>query len=438
MNEIEGYKIADVIYKTFSITFLVVGLITNLISAIIYSKKKMRKSSYSVYLLALAIVDLFVILNGNSRLVLMSFLEDTNYNSRNTSDEANIFKGYDIRETSIVVCRLHMFFTYYSLELSSCILCLLSIDRFFGIVLALKAFRFNRSSIAHKVICITVFLLAFINLHFLIGMGYHHPANSSELDNKTSLFNSTIIQRVKCEANPNNAYYFGVWRVYFFFDSIVYSIIPFLIMITCNVFIIAKIVKSRVRSKQVIRAKTKILTSSHSTSQIVKNTNSMLATEKRISIILVGISFSFLILTTPVFIIEQLNDLYPHDYNWDIILACSYMLMYLNHVINFFFYCLTGPKFRNEVKKLFPRFLFKNNNVNPIKTSKSRYNTVFLGSTTKIGINKETTSYIKPVLRSLKVVRKRTERVEVMFSSAIVVSKKKSLISTDANLQTIV
>jgi hypothetical protein len=268
-------------------------------------------------------------------------------------------------------------------------------------------------------------------------MGYHHPA-ASELDNKTRLFNSSSMQRVKCEANPNNAYYFGVWRVYFFFDSIVYSIIPFLIMITCNVFIIAKIVRSRVRSKQVIRAKTKMLTSSHSTSQIVKNTNSMLATEKRISIILVGISFSFLILTTPVFIIEQLNDLYPHDYNWDVILACSYMLMYLNHVINFFFYCLTGPKFRNEVIKLFPRFLFKNNNVNPVKTSKSRYNTVFLGSTTKIGINKETTSYIKPVLRSLKVVRKRTERVEVMFSSAIVVSKKKSLISADVNLQTII
>ena len=56
--------------------------------------------------------------------------------------------------------------------------------------------------------------------------------------------------------------------------------------------------------------------------------------------------------------------------------------MHLNHVINFFFYCLIGPKFRSEVKKLLPKFFFKNNNINPIKVSKSRNNTVYFPSTT--------------------------------------------------------
>ena len=108
----------------------------------------------------------------------------------------------------------------------------------------------------------------------------------------------------------------------------------------------------------------------------------MLASERRISFILIGISVSFFIFTLPVFIMENINDSYFDNPNMEIALACSYMLMYLNHVINFFFYCSLGPNFRKEVKKILPKFLFKNNRISPLKIS--RCNTAHLASSAKI------------------------------------------------------
>ena len=55
--------------------------------------------------------------------------------------------------------------------------------------------------------------------------------------------------------------------------------------------------------------------------------------------------------------------------------------MHLNHVINFFFYCLIGPKFRNEVKQLFPKFCLKEVGIRQKIVSKSR-NIITYPSTT--------------------------------------------------------
>lgn len=88
-------------------------------------------------------------------------------------------------------------------------------------------------------------------------------------------------------------------------------------------------------------------------SVLVKNSNnSMLAAEKRISIILALISLSFLVLTAPVFILENLDERVFQKPGASLILSIAYALMYSNHVINFFFYCSIGPNFRKEVKRL--------------------------------------------------------------------------------------
>lgn len=81
----------------------------------------------------------------------------------------------------------------------------------------------------------------------------------------------------------------------------------------------------------------------------------MLAAEKRISIILMLISLSFLLLTAPVFVLETFDlSFYSHP-RGELVLCIAYALMYSNHVINFFLYCSLGPNFRNEVKRLFGR-----------------------------------------------------------------------------------
>lgn len=151
--------------------------------------------------------------------------------------------------------------------------------------------------------------LFIVDSHFLIAHG--------DFDSK----NETLTKNFKCTANVNNFFYSLFWKGFIYIDGILYCIIPFIIMITCNFMIISKIVRSRIRSKQVVVKR----------NTIVKNTSSgMLNNEKRISFILLGISFSFLVLTIPVFIIENIGDI--DIKNWNIITAFSYMLMYLNHV----------------------------------------------------------------------------------------------------------
>jgi hypothetical protein len=368
------FKIAAYIYKTFTVVFLLVGTVTNLISAIVYSKKRMRKTSYAIYLFALAIVDLLVTLNGNVRLFLMSYEFDFLKTRASELHRATamdtwhrqIFKGIDIRHVSLFACRSHRFSTYFLLEFSSIILSMLSIDRFFGCALVLKSSRFCKPSIASKAVVCSLAICFLFNFHFFIFMGYEEyvevrdddPLDALNDTNSTNInnFTSQLVKVLICEPNPHNYWYARFWEVYFYLDSAFYCIVPFLIMLFCNLSIITKIIKSRVNSKQVIVAKNK----KNNSSILLKNKgNAMLAGERRISIILILISVSFLVLTAPVFIMENLDvSLYlAYRPQYEIGLSLAYMCMYANHVINFFFYCYIGPNFRNEARKLFPSVL---------------------------------------------------------------------------------
>jgi len=96
----------------------------------------------------------------------------------------------------------------------------------------------------------------------------------------------------------------------------------------------------------------------------------------------------------PVFVIENMQTYrivsFDEDF-WAVTKALTYMLMYLNHVINFFSYCLLGPKFRNEVKKLRPfKWIFKEkekDSIYPLKISKRA--TYFQASTVSDGTLKK-------------------------------------------------
>ena len=117
----------------------------------------MRKTSYSFYLFALAIADLSVTLTGNLRLALIHYRGNSSDLLSDVQHSRLIL--YDIREHSLIACRLHRFLTYYFLQLSSVILCLLNLDRFCGCVLILKAAKFCKPSIARRVLLFYIYLI---------------------------------------------------------------------------------------------------------------------------------------------------------------------------------------------------------------------------------------------------------------------------------------
>lgn len=363
-------KIERLIYQIFTITFITIGTVTNILSAIVYSRKKMRTTSYSTYLFSLALTDLCVTLTGNIRLALMHY----DLSAFIDSVYLNNYNGIDLREHSLIWCRLHTFLTYYFTQLSSMVLCFLNLDRIFGVVFTLQALnsRLVKVRCARILILASTVFLLFINSHFLVFLGNFENTNSTNRigTKNNSLNHSNLFFKTKQCHHSKKSYYKHFWSFYFYIDSTLYCILPFMIMVTSNCLIIGKIVKSRIRANPVIVEKVK----NTSKIKIMENKSStMLGNEKRLSFTLISISVSFLICTMPVFFIENLESYRIVDFSsdfWLTLKALAYMLMYLNHVINFFFYCLLGPKFRNEVKKLIPFFKEKKSPVHPVKFSR--------------------------------------------------------------------
>ena len=99
------------------------GVIGNVINIIIFSKKQMRRSSTYYFLIYLSAFDLLVLL-----ICAM-----------------DVFLRYgfqiEIREHSLLFCRLHTFLTYFLIHASSLILMIISVDR--ALIVSNKAIYFS-------------------------------------------------------------------------------------------------------------------------------------------------------------------------------------------------------------------------------------------------------------------------------------------------------
>lgn len=153
----------QLVYQIFTVGFILIGTVTNIISAIVYSSRRLRKTSYSTYLFVLAVADLCTTIAGNSRLTLMYF--DLSWLV--PGEYLNKYKGFDVREVSLVSCRLHIFLTYYFTQLASIILCFVNLDRVFGVVASKSITR----KTARMMVLGAMAILFVVNIHFLLFMG---------------------------------------------------------------------------------------------------------------------------------------------------------------------------------------------------------------------------------------------------------------------------
>lgn len=194
-----------------------------------------------------------------------------------------------------------------------------------------------------------------------------------------------------CKAAKQHEYL--VERVWPYLDACIYSFIPFIIIIVLNSFIIKNINKARKKrnimsshfstqdqevmvnlsTNQASRGKQKkveklylkpitptseILTLGRSTSHTVKRERH--ESNFRLSCMLICISLSFLFMTMPVNVRLIFQNLYNSYYQLNnknttkksLTHSITEILMYLNHSTNFFLYCATGKKFREELKRM--------------------------------------------------------------------------------------
>ena len=149
----------------------------------------------------------------------------------------------------------------------------------------------------------------------------------------------TNLSPLRCGPHQDNRF---MTESYHYLNFISYSVVPFAVVLALNICIIVKIGKS---SRLLL-----LVNVSKALDAVLDRQQN----HRRVTYMLLSISFTWLLLTLPHTVYnltmtennKRINE-QPHQFLAKIV---CFLLMYSNHSINFFLYCLTGKRFRRELK----------------------------------------------------------------------------------------
>ncbi|XP_041374201.1 FMRFamide receptor-like [Gigantopelta aegis] len=317
------YKAAMVLWRVFSPGLIVTGTLGNVMSIAVLTRKSMRQSTVSLYLVVLAVVDILVLYTG----LLRQWLR--------------VLQGTDLRNLHPLLCKVHVWMVYFSLDFSSWLLVAVTLERFVSVWFPHSVKRMCTRTTAGVIIAgIATFLLA-VNSHFLYGLGdvVYRSGNSTSIQHCASLWSGY-------ETFANT-----IWP---WIDLCLFCLLPFLFLITGNVAIIVKVCISNRKRRR------------HDANIGLSNTQNIKVRSSKTSsmtVMLLTTNAVFLVCTSPISIF-LIGEVYWFDYatlqprgeamyllTW----ATVNVFMYTNNSINFLLYCISGSRFREALRGLFSR-----------------------------------------------------------------------------------
>jgi len=140
-----------------------------------------------------------------------------------------------------------------------------------------------------------------------------------------------------CDA-VSEAWEYYSYFIFSYIDLAKYVMLPFLAIAIGNILIIRRIIYAKRMARQQLN---------------VSNANSSQISS--ITFMLVGISVIFLVLNLPVAVVlileETAIEFNDYQYAWlSFVSSIAHLMMYTNNAVNFYLYCLTGSRFRNEAR----------------------------------------------------------------------------------------
>ena len=290
-----GYKRIRRLYLTAYPILLVMGTVGNVLALAVMMRKKNRKHAISWYIAILSLSDTLFLYSTIPWSIVYHY-------------------SYEMLDISVYArCTLDYFTYYFSFEYSAWVLVLMSFERFISIVYPIKAKAMATPRRAKQICLISALILSTINL-------YH-------LANRTVEYWDGVQY---CEVHPEHVYVMNnVWPIV---DAVIYSYLPSLLMFTLNGIIIYHMWSSK---KQAVLSQPGTIAKSFS----------------RVTKMLLSVSFFFISTTLPVetmFIVLSRSE--SHN---ELLYACLEVLMVLNHSANFYLYCLSTKKFRQDLKAMF-------------------------------------------------------------------------------------
>ena len=210
-------------------------------------------------------------------------------------------------------CKVGYFLMYFAFNYSSALLVIISFEKFLALYFPFKTKTLYTVPIAKRVSLATAIVyLVFASQFILMGQiyvdefGEHCDYGYVSTNYKNNLFSIVL--------------------------PILYSYAPFALMISCNFAILYKFTKAK-----------------RSSSSGMESTNQALSkSATRGTAMLLTISFAFIILTGPIVVANAiwLDSTIPY-----LIFRICIAFEYVNHGINGILYCISGTRFRNELKK---------------------------------------------------------------------------------------
>jgi hypothetical protein len=283
----------------------ILGLLGNLLSSIIFAFTKHNQTSCGIYFLLLAIFDTLALIGGIHHCLTI---------------------GYHIPVPNAIYCRARNFFLYMSMDMASWMVVAISVDRYFKMKFPIKARMYTTRKLSIIISCVIIIIFIIKNFHLLTVFIGDFTADA--VDN--------------CNPNPDYPnYVFFFKNIWPWIDLVTYALLPFIIVVFCNIFIIRDQYKRRLKLRK-------------------RNLDRSL-----ISLLLVS-SISFFICNLPITLLAVIypyisvsydtKDLYDDvAFAFDILRLPSYGSL----AFNFYLYYYTSNSFRQQTIILYRRICCK-------------------------------------------------------------------------------
>lgn len=209
-----------IVYKYICLAIFVIGVIGNLLSVLVFSRPSLRHRSCAVYFLALAITDIASLCASFIDTVLPSYNNVT------------------LTAKFLFICKLNPLMVYFTTDLSNFLLAVASIDRAVSIQCPLNSARFCRARIAIYIIIAMSIIFLLINGHIYWGF------EISEIDLSVEVCMPSKTKHVFHNSN-NSIAYDRFYAVFDSLDMLFAAVIPFIVMLVCNIIILTRVITSR-------------------------------------------------------------------------------------------------------------------------------------------------------------------------------------------------
>jgi growth hormone secretagogue receptor len=307
------YKVAVWLVKYFLITFIAMGTIGNSLSLLVLVRRRMRSNSVNFYLSLLACADTAVLCLSGFKTWL------------------RVVTGFELLHVSDAGCKITIFLFMLMSHLSAWLIVLVTADRFIVVWFPFTVTRLCSLRRSRMIGFILLIVLILYNMHLFWTMHLYEVGRGYK----------------QCAPLVTNTFMNGPYN---YIRLASYSLIPFALVIAMNAGIIACICQSSRRQVS------NIASLSTFKCQITVDTRLQQRNKQQVTIMLLIVSFSWLVLTMPYAVFSLINFQFPNSHSRAVTFLAktvSFLLMYLNHSYNFFLYCIAGKKFRKEFIRMF-------------------------------------------------------------------------------------